>query len=64
MDENPCHFKGEKLPVEQMNRDDADHFINKLNSSQPGLKSVFRGKRNGNTLAVGEVKPLFILVTN
>ena len=39
MSDNPSRFKGENLPVEQVNWDDVHHFINKLNSFHPALRT-------------------------
>jgi formylglycine-generating enzyme required for sulfatase activity len=35
---NPSHFKGDKLPVEQVNWDNCQEFLKKLQSKSPGLK--------------------------
>ena len=36
MGNNPSHFKGDALPVEQVSFDDAQEFIRKLNARDPG----------------------------
>ena len=38
MGDNPSHFKGAELPVEQVSWDDAQRFINKLNGMKPELQ--------------------------
>ncbi|GJL76005.1 formylglycine-generating enzyme family protein [Nitrosomonas sp.] len=38
MDENPSYFKGESLPVEQVNWDDVQAFIKTVNSQFAGLQ--------------------------
>jgi formylglycine-generating enzyme required for sulfatase activity len=38
MGDNPSHFKGAELPVEQVSWNDAQRFINKLNGMKPELQ--------------------------